>query len=111
MNLRGGYQPRNNLAKDENGDLLADSHNILNRWKNHFSQLLNVHNISNIRQLEIHIAEPLVPSSSHLEVEIAVAKLKKYKLPGNDQIPAELIQAGGETLVSAIHKLINSNLE
>jgi hypothetical protein len=25
---------RNNLVKDENGDLLADSHNILNRWKN-----------------------------------------------------------------------------
>jgi mannosyltransferase OCH1-like enzyme len=27
-------------------------------------------------------------------------------LPGNDQIPAELIQAGGEILLSAIHKLI-----
>jgi hypothetical protein len=32
------YQPRNNLVKDENGDLLVDSHNILNRWKNYFSQ-------------------------------------------------------------------------
>jgi hypothetical protein len=29
-----GYQPRNNLLKDENGVLLADSHNILNRWRN-----------------------------------------------------------------------------
>jgi hypothetical protein len=37
------YQPRSNLAKDENGDLLADFHNILNRWKNYFSQLLTVH--------------------------------------------------------------------
>jgi hypothetical protein len=27
-----GYQPRSNLVKDENGDLPADSHNILNRW-------------------------------------------------------------------------------
>jgi hypothetical protein len=26
-----GYQPRNNLVKDGNGDLLADSHNILNK--------------------------------------------------------------------------------
>jgi hypothetical protein len=33
--------------------------------------------------------------------------LKKYKSPGSDQIPAELIQAGGEILVSVIHKLIN----
>jgi hypothetical protein len=36
MNLRGGYQPRNKLMKNENGDLLADSHNILNSWKNCF---------------------------------------------------------------------------
>jgi hypothetical protein len=36
-----GYKPRNNLLKDENGDLLSDSHNILNRWKNHFSQSFN----------------------------------------------------------------------
>jgi hypothetical protein len=34
--------------------------------------------------------------------------LKRYKSPGSDQIPAELIQAGGETLRSKIHKLINS---
>jgi hypothetical protein len=43
-----------------------------------------------------------------LEVEIAIAKFKKYKTPGSDQIPAESIQAGGEILLSAIHKLINS---
>jgi hypothetical protein len=41
-------------------------------------------------------------------VEIAIAKFKKYKSPGSDQIPAELIQAGSEMLLSAIHKLINS---
>jgi hypothetical protein len=34
--------------------------------------------------------------------------LKKYKLPGGDQIPAELFKTGGEILLSAIHKLINS---
>jgi hypothetical protein len=73
------YQPRNNLVKDENGDLLADSHNIL-RWKNYFSQLLNVHDVSDDRQIEVHTAEPLLPGPSHLEVEIASAKLKKYKL-------------------------------
>jgi hypothetical protein len=34
--------------------------------------------------------------------------LKTYKSLGSDQIPAELIQAGGEIILSAIHKLINS---
>jgi hypothetical protein len=48
--------------------------------------------------LAIHTVEPLVPDSSSFEVEIAIAKLKRYISPGSDQIPAELIQAGGETL-------------
>jgi hypothetical protein len=34
--------------------------------------------------------------------------LKRHISLGRDQIPAELIQAGGETLRSGIHKLINS---
>jgi hypothetical protein len=95
-------------VKDENGDLFANSHNILNRFKNYFSQLLNMHNVSVLRQIEVHTAEPLVPGPSRLEVEIAIAKLKKYKSLGSDQILAELIQAGGEILLSEMHKLINS---
>jgi hypothetical protein len=47
--FKRGCQPRNNLVKDENGDLLADSQNILNRWENYFSQLLNVY-VSDVRQ-------------------------------------------------------------
>jgi hypothetical protein len=42
------------------------------------------------------MAEPLVPGPSCPEVEIAIAKLKKHKSPGSDQIPAELIKAGGD---------------
>jgi hypothetical protein len=106
--FKRGCQPRNNLAKDENGDLIADSHSILYRWKNYFSQLLNVHNVNDVIQIEIRTTEPSVPGPSRLESEIAIAKLKKYKLPGRDQIPAKLIQAGGETLLCAISKLFNS---
>jgi hypothetical protein len=54
------------------------------------------------------MAEPLVPGPSRFEVEIAIATLKKCKSPGSDQISAELIQAGGEILLSEIHKLIDS---
>jgi hypothetical protein len=59
-------------------DLLADFQNILNRWKKYFSQLLNMYDVSIVRQIEAHMAEPLVPGPSRLEVEIAIAKLKKY---------------------------------
>jgi hypothetical protein len=67
-------------VKDKNGDLLADSHNILNRRKNYYSQLLNVHRFGYLRQIEIRAAEPLVSDPSPFEVEVAIAKLKKYNL-------------------------------
>jgi hypothetical protein len=54
----------------------------------------------------MHTAEPFLPEPSASEVEVAIGKLKMYKSPGVDQIAAELIQAGGETLRSEIHKLI-----
>jgi hypothetical protein len=99
--FKKGCQPRSNLFKDESGDL-ADSYSILNRWKNYFYRLLNVHGVTDVRQTEIHTAQPLVPEPSSFEVEIAI---EKYKLPGTDQILAELIQAG--SLHFQIHKLIN----
>jgi hypothetical protein len=40
------------------------------------------------------------------EFQVAVGKLKRYKSPGVEQIPAELIQSGGETLRSEIRKFI-----
>jgi hypothetical protein len=59
-----------------------------------------------VRQAEIHTAEPFVPEPSASETEFAVGKLKRYRLLVVDQIPAEQIQAGEETLHSEIHKLI-----
>jgi hypothetical protein len=67
MNWGGGYRPGNDLAKDENGELLADSYNSFNRWKSYFSHLLSAHNASDVGQIEIHTAESIVPGPSHLE--------------------------------------------
>jgi hypothetical protein len=88
-------------VKDENGDLLADSDNIFNRWKN-YSQLLNVR----IRQIEIHTAESLVHGLILLRLKLLLQNWKKCKLPGSDQISAESIQAGGETLLWFTNSLI-----
>jgi len=37
-------------VKNEKGELGADSHSILARWRNYFSQLLNVHGVNDVRQ-------------------------------------------------------------
>jgi hypothetical protein len=51
----------------------ANSNTILNRWKSYFSQLLKVHDASDVRKIEINTAEPLVIGPSHLEVKISIA--------------------------------------
>ncbi|KAJ4442050.1 hypothetical protein ANN_11916 [Periplaneta americana] len=81
---------------------------ILNRWKNYFAQLLNVHrpNRNDRDEIEIQTAEPFIPEPTLSAVEIAIENQKKYKSPGIDQIPAELIQEGGSALYSEIYKLV-----
>jgi hypothetical protein len=93
--FKKGYQPKTNPVKDERGGLLADPQNILTTWKNYFCQLLNVQSPGSIRQTEIQTAEPFVPEPSAAEIEVAIIKMKRYKAPGSDQIPAELMQDRG----------------
>jgi hypothetical protein len=64
---------------------------------------LNIHDINDVKT-EMHLSEPLVPELSSSEIEIAVEKL-------NHQVLIkliELVQAGGNTLHSEIHRHINS---
>jgi hypothetical protein len=48
--FKKGFQPRTNIVKDEKGDLVTDCHSILGTWRDHFSQLLNVHVVNDARQ-------------------------------------------------------------
>jgi len=62
------------------------------------------------RQKYVHTAEPLVPEPSVSVVEMAIANIKGHKLPGFEQIPAELIKAAGRKIRYEIHKLKTSVL-
>jgi hypothetical protein len=95
-------------VKDENGDLLADSHNVLNIWKNYFTQLLNVH-------MSVMLGRNKYIWLNYQSLILALRglnslsrSLKKYKSPGSDQILAVLIRAGCESLLPVIHEVIYS---
>jgi len=88
--------------------MLTDPDSILARWRNHFSLLLNIHGVNDVRQTEIQTAEPLVAELSAFEVEMAIENLKRHISPGIDPIPAEVIEAGGRTICSEIQKLVCS---
>jgi len=104
--FKKGYQARTDIVKDEKRDLVIDYHNILATWRNHFSQLLNVHGVIDVRQMEIHTAEPMVSEPSAFDIKMAILMLKRYKSPSVDKIPAKLIKAEGRTNCSEIHKLM-----
>jgi hypothetical protein len=71
-------------------------------------KVLKVHEVHDVKQMDIHTARPLVPEPRLVEVEIAIGKLKRYKSLDTKQILAKFIKEGGETLYIGIHKLICS---
>ena len=70
-NFKKGYQLRINILQDKKGDLVTDSHSILARWRNQFSQLWNIHGVNYVRKTYIRKAEPIVSEPSAFEVEMA----------------------------------------
>jgi hypothetical protein len=60
---------------------------------------LNVHGSGGVRENEMRAVVSFVPECSAYEVEVAIGNFKRYKSPD------DLIQAGGGTLHSEIHKL------
>ena len=58
-------------------------------------QPFNACGVTVVTQTEIHTAEPLVPEPSSSEFELAIKKRDSHKSAGTDQIPVELVKAGG----------------
>jgi hypothetical protein len=57
--LKKGYQSWINLVKDQKGNLHADSHIVLNRWKNHFFKSLNAFLYNDINHTEPYLLSHL----------------------------------------------------
>ena len=71
--FKKGCLPRTNVAKDEKVICLQTATVV---W-NHCPQLLNVRVVNDVRQTELHTAEPLVPEPSASDLKIAIEKLKR----------------------------------
>ena len=85
------------------GKCLTEEREILNRWTEYCSELFNHKangdlSVLNVSQTDTEDDQTILRK----EVEAAVQSLKKGKSAGVDNIPAELVQAGGEvaTLLS-----------
>ena len=95
-------------VQDRSGKCLTEERQILNRWTEYCSELYN-HNangdpsVLNCTQTDKEDDHPIL----RREVEAAVQSLKKGKSAGVDNIPAELVQAGGEDVITVLTTICN----
>lgn len=111
--IKSIYGPqRKNLVpvKGRDGTLLKDSNEIIARWSEHFSSLLNLINPVQPNFIENLQPSPVVreldESPTLIEVINAVNHLKSGKSPGLDGIPPEVMKCGGYLLKCQLHQLI-----
>ena len=104
------WQQRNrvNLQPYKSGKCLTEENEILNRWTEYCSDLYNYETEGGPIVLDC----PQIPDEEHYpilqeEVEAAVKALKMGKSAGVDNIPAELVQAGGEAMIDILFAICN----
>ena len=92
--------------------LLTDKKQILERWREHFSELLNCPSSvdqSVIDTIEQHpIAHELDEPPNEGETLLAIKQMNAGKAPGEDGLPAELFKHGGPALVQRLVLLFNA---
>ena len=104
------WEPKQRLIKDKQGNLLQTNEDILKRWTEYCSDLYKQEEAENavVQELE-RISPPAAYGEDHgillAEVEYALKRLKQGKRPEPDGVFAEVLQSGGDVLMSEIHKL------
>ena len=104
--LTNNKQGRPSTILDKDGKCLTESKDILSRWTEYTSELYSHSTTGDLEKLNTNPSTdtdnfPILRE----EVEIAVKSLKKGKSAGIDNIPGELVQAGGRAMIEALHKL------
>ena len=104
----GTKQERTTTIQDKGGTCLTENEDILKRWTEYCSELYNYRATGDPEMLNV---PPATNNANHPilreEVEAAVKLLKKGESAGVDNIPAELLQQGGEAVVNALLIICN----
>ena len=99
-------QGKSTTIQDKTGKCLTEENEIRNRWTEYCS--VNYETDGDPIVLDC----PQIPDEKHHpilreEVEAAVQALKMGKSAGVDNIPAELVQAGGEAIIGILTSICN----
>ena len=106
--LTSSKQGRNTTIMDKQGKCLTEERDILKRWTEYCSELYTHTTTGDPKVLDVPI--PVNNDSYPIlreKVEATVKSLKKGKLAGVDNIPSELVQAGGEAMTDMLLIICN----
>ena len=97
---RGRYNELSYAVKDRNGELLMEPERIAERWREYFSQLLNVGGIDGEGQETVPVLDDLQHDGQESQITLeelkaAISQMKRGKAAGDDGIPVEILKAGG----------------
>ena len=96
-------QGKSTTIQDKSGKCLTEDNEILNRWTEYCSDLYNCETDGDPIVLDC----PQIPDEEHQPMEAAVKALKMGKSAGVYNIPAELVQAGGEAMIDILTAICN----
>ena len=77
------------VIKDENGNVIVNSEEVLKRWKDYFEKLINEENNRDPRTEEAEVVNEEVNCVSKEEVKNALRKMKKGKAVGRDELSVQ----------------------
>jgi reverse transcriptase-like protein len=109
LNLTKKKKIKIDVVKDKDGVVLKEEEKQLLRWKAYFEELLNVEShveVKEDKESEWKEDEKQDQCPTVEEVGKAVESLKSFKAAGPDGIVAELLKAGGNSVVKWLHRII-----
>ncbi|KAI8501811.1 hypothetical protein Bbelb_202230 [Branchiostoma belcheri] len=114
--LKAIYGPQSTgtspLLSADGTTLITDKDKILERWAEHFCNVLNRPSVMNdeaindMPQVPVNITLDELPTEQ--EVQQAIQLLSNGKAPGSDAIPAEVYKAGGTVLTQKLTEFFQS---
>lgn len=105
--FRKGYTPSTFGIKNKDGHVLTQKTEVVDRWKEYFSDLLNGEEMDQEENREEYqCAEPYIEEPSKEEVEEAIKDLKNNKAAGEDMVVSEMLKGGGKICSERLHKII-----
>ena len=100
------------LLSSDGTTLIKDKQGINNRWKEHFSQLLNLPSLVDQSALDQIPQNPFIEKLDNPptveEVQKAIKQINAGKAPGKDGIPAELYKALSGAALQTFHSVLSS---